>query len=111
MTLHIQSILVFLTSLCMAVLLVPRLASIATKIGLVDYPNDRRKSHRRVTPLVGGLGMVLAFVFTCILYIPSSGMRGFFAGVVLLFIVGFLDDFKELGHRWKLLLRLWRHLL
>jgi UDP-GlcNAc:undecaprenyl-phosphate GlcNAc-1-phosphate transferase len=28
-------------------------------------------------------------------------MRGFFAGVVLLFIVGFLDDYKELGHRWK----------
>jgi UDP-GlcNAc:undecaprenyl-phosphate GlcNAc-1-phosphate transferase len=78
----------------------PRLARIGTQVGLVDRPNSR-KVHRRPKPLVGGLGMILAFAMSCILYVPLSGMRGFFAGVVLLFIIGFLDDFKELGHRWK----------
>lgn len=101
MTWRVEAILIFLTSFGVAFLLIPRLASIAKKVGLIDYPDDHRKSHRNPTPLVGGLGMVLAFVFTCLLYIPSTGMRGFFAGVVLLFIVGFLDDFRELGHRWK----------
>jgi UDP-GlcNAc:undecaprenyl-phosphate GlcNAc-1-phosphate transferase len=101
MTIEINALFVFLTSLGAAVLLMPRIASIATKVGLIDYPDDRRKAHRHPIPLVGGLGMILAFALSCIVYLPLSGMRGFFAGVVLLFIVGFLDDFRELGHRWK----------
>ncbi len=100
MIMKVQAVFIFLTSLSVAALLMPRLASIGSKVGLVDRPNYR-KVHRYPKPLVGGLGMVLAFALSCILYVPLTGMRGFFAGVVLLFIVGFLDDYKELGHRWK----------
>ena len=100
MIMTIQAVFIFLTSLSVAVLLMPRLARIGARVGLVDRPNYR-KLHRYPKPLVGGLGMILAFAISCILYVPLAGMRGFFAGVVLLFIVGFLDDYKELGHRWK----------
>jgi UDP-GlcNAc:undecaprenyl-phosphate GlcNAc-1-phosphate transferase len=100
MMMKVQALLIFLTSLSVTVLLMPRLARIGSRVGLVDRPNYR-KLHRNPKPLVGGLGMILAFALSCILYVPLAGMRGFFAGVVLLFIVGFLDDYKELGHRWK----------
>jgi UDP-GlcNAc:undecaprenyl-phosphate GlcNAc-1-phosphate transferase len=100
MSVQFQAVFIFLTSLGVAVILMPRLARIGTQVGLVDRPNSR-KVHRRAKPLVGGLGMILAFAMSCILYVPLTGMRGFFAGVVLLFVIGFLDDYKELGHRWK----------
>lgn len=97
---QLQAVFIFLTSLSVAVLLMPHLASIGSRVGLIDRPNYR-KVHRYPKPLVGGLGMILAFASSCILFVPMAGMRGFFAGVVLLFIVGFLDDYKELGHRLK----------
>jgi UDP-GlcNAc:undecaprenyl-phosphate GlcNAc-1-phosphate transferase len=95
-----QTFFVFLTSLCAAILLMPRLANIASRIGLLDRPNSR-KIHTMPKPLVGGLGMILAYALSCILFVPLGGTRGYFAGVVLLFIVGFLDDYRELGHRVK----------
>jgi UDP-GlcNAc:undecaprenyl-phosphate GlcNAc-1-phosphate transferase len=52
-------------------------------------------------PLVGGLAMSLAVAFTGLLFIPLVNMRGFYAGLVLLVITGFLDDFGELSHRYK----------
>ena len=95
-----QTIFVFLVSFFAAILLMPRLANIAARIGLLDHPNGR-KIHRWPKPLVGGLGMILAYALSCILFVPLGGTRGYFAGVILLFIVGFLDDYREMGHRVK----------
>jgi len=92
--------LVFFTSLLMTVLILPRLSNIALKIGLLDFPGQR-KMHSNPRPLVGGLGMMMALSVTCLLFVPFSNLRGFYAGIVMLGIVGFLDDFRELNHRWK----------
>ena len=45
--------------------------------------------------------MSLAVALTGLLFIPLFNMRGFYAGLVLLVITGFLDDFGELNHRYK----------
>ncbi len=82
------------------VFLLPSLGRLASKIGLVDHPN-RRKIHVKPRPLVGGLAMSLAVALTGLLFIPLFNMRGFYAGLVLLVITGFLDDFGELNHRSK----------
>jgi UDP-GlcNAc:undecaprenyl-phosphate GlcNAc-1-phosphate transferase len=37
------------------------------------------------------------------MWIPLTGLRGFYAGVVLLVTVGFLDDYREVHHRVRLL--------
>ncbi len=95
-----QTFFVIMTSFFAAIVLLPRLANIASRIGLLDHPNGR-KTHKLPRPLIGGLGMVLAFALSCILFVPLGGTRGYFAGVVLLFIVGFLDDYRELNHRVK----------
>ncbi len=92
--------LAFFTSLTITVLILPRLSNIALKIGLLDFPGQR-KMHSNPRPLVGGLGMMMALSVTCLLFVPFSNLRGFYAGIAMLAIVGFLDDFRELNHRWK----------
>ncbi len=92
--------LAFFTSLIITVLILPRLSNIALKIGLLDFPGQR-KMHSNPRPLVGGLGMMMALSVTCLLFVPFSNLRGFYAGIAMLAIVGFLDDFRELNHRWK----------
>ena len=86
----------------MAISVLPKLVHIAQKIGLVDQPN-KRKVHTTPCPLVGGVGMVISATFAALLFVPLNGLRGFFAGLALLLLVGFLDDFKELGHKEKFL--------
>jgi UDP-GlcNAc:undecaprenyl-phosphate GlcNAc-1-phosphate transferase len=90
----------FLTALTVTVVVLPRLAHLAQNIGLLDMP-DERKVHNRPKPLVGGLGIALGLLFSSLLFIPLSNLRGLYAGIVLLVVVGFFDDFRELNHRWK----------
>lgn len=93
--------LTFLTSLIVTLFILPRLSNIASKIGLMDYPDNSRKVHSTPKPLIGGLGMIIGISFSCLLFFPVSELRGFFAGVITLGIVGFFDDFRELNHRLK----------
>ncbi len=97
-----RSILVFLVAFFAAVFVLPKLANIAEKIGLVDQPNQR-KVHSTPRPLVGGIGMMISATFAALLLVPLPGLRGFFAGLATLLLIGFLDDFREIGHRQKFL--------
>lgn len=99
---ELRIILVFLTAFFCAIFVLPKLSRIAERLGLVDQPNAR-KVHTLPRPLVGGIGMVTAVIFTSLLFIPISGLRGYFLGMAILLIIGFLDDFKEVGHRQKFL--------
>lgn len=99
---ELKVILVFLTAHFSALFILPKLANIAQRIGLVDEPNSR-KIHKTPRPLVGGIGMVISATFSALLFIPIKGLRGFFLGLALLLLIGFLDDFREVGHRQKFL--------
>ena len=104
----IKALLSLLVPLAVTFFILPRFAHMATYIGLVDIPN-RRKLHRMPKPLVGGLAMSLGVAFGCLLFIPlnfikgyaGGGLRGYYAGSVLLVVIGFFDDFKEVHHRLK----------
>lgn len=99
-TFELRIILVFLVSFFSVIFVLPKIANIARRIGLLDQPNGR-KVHKRPRPLVGGIGMVIAVSFTSLAFIPISGLRGYFLGLAILLLVGFLDDFKEIGHQQK----------
>lgn len=100
-----KPVLTLLLSFAISVFLLPRLGKLASRIGLIDLPG-RRKIHLEPKPLVGGLAMSLAVAITGLLFIPLFNLRGFYAGVVLLVITGFLDDFNELGHRYKFVVQI-----
>lgn len=97
----ITPFLVFLVALLAALFVLPKLARIAKVIGLLDRPAEKRKVHKLPRPLVGGIGMMISATFAAMVFVPISGLRGFFLGVAVLLLVGFLDDYKELGHRQK----------
>lgn len=76
---------------------------VAIRIELVDISGGR-KCHQGEIPLTGGIAMALAFGFaTLILDQSMQHFRALFAGVVLLIIVGVLDDLHELRARHKLI--------
>ena len=75
----------------------------ACKIGLVDNPGGRKTHHGKI-PLIGGLAMVIAFLF-CTLFIPIAlqQYRGLLAGAILLLIIGIADDFHEISPKHRLI--------
>lgn len=95
-----------LIALIVTVLFLVGMAPIARKIALVDLPGGR-KQHRGQVPLIGGLaialGMTIGFL---LLAISLSTFRAYLAGVVLLLVIGVLDDFNELSPRLRLIAQL-----
>jgi UDP-GlcNAc:undecaprenyl-phosphate/decaprenyl-phosphate GlcNAc-1-phosphate transferase len=78
-------------------------APLARRAGLVDSP-DHRKQHLGEIPLVGGLAIYLAVAFSLLLTDLSLNMlRGFFAGSVVLVVVGIIDDLHEISAAKRLL--------
>lgn len=97
----LRIIVVFLVALFASLFVLPKLARIARAIGLLDKPDEKRKVHKMPRPLVGGIGMVIAATFSSLTLIPIAGLRGYFLGLSVLLLIGFFDDFRELGHKQK----------
>ena len=97
---ELRIIIVFLGAFFGSLFVLPKLAHIAKRIGLLDHPG-KRKVHARPRPLVGGIGIVIAATFSSLAFIPITGLRGYFLGLSVLLLIGFLDDFKEVGHKQK----------
>jgi UDP-GlcNAc:undecaprenyl-phosphate GlcNAc-1-phosphate transferase len=75
---------------------------VARKHQLVDTTNER-SSHALPTPRGGGLIIPLAVVLYAVFYWQYNG---FFIGLLLVALVSFLDDFKSLSNRWRILIQL-----
>lgn len=79
------------------------LRPLAGRIGLVDVP-DARKHHDVNTPLIGGLAMFVGFTFAVLtLDVSLSQYRGLFLGLLVLIVVGVLDDMHDLSSYAKFL--------
>jgi UDP-GlcNAc:undecaprenyl-phosphate GlcNAc-1-phosphate transferase len=89
----------------LAGLLVLMLRRPAERWGLVDHPGGRKR-HAAPVPLTGGIaitaGLVLALAFSFSAFAQYSA---FFAGVLLLALVGLMDDLGEVSPGTKLLLQ------
>lgn len=92
----------YLFSFITTALLIWLLRPLALRIKLIDEPGGRKK-HAEPTPLVGGVAMAMGFAFGLLtLYVSLEQYRSFLAAVLLLVIVGVLDDFHELSARARL---------
>ncbi len=93
----------------LAYVLIPALRKIALPIGLVDKPNHR-KVHANPVPLVGGIGIFLAVTLALTLVAPVDEKilfhKNTFFGVVILLIVGILDDRLDLRASLKFAIQL-----
>lgn len=92
--------------------------TLATKLGVVDAPDGRRKRHRKTTPLWGGLAVTASFVLgACaadalgLLPVPAAAARlvtggpltGLLCSAGLFCMVGAWDDAAPMKAREKLI--------
>lgn len=80
---------------------------LAKKLRILDQPNAERKIHKKPIPLLGGLGVFLAFNAVVLFYllktnnltgdtIEMKNIVGLMIGTLFLMIGGFLDDKYDL---------------
>lgn len=98
---RLKSYIAFFIAASVTLFLIPHLSHISRRLNLLDCPDQPRKMHSNPTPLVGGIAMAMGFIASTIFVLPASIFRGFFAGSIIILIIGFLDDFKEINHKWK----------
>jgi len=115
-----------LSSFVMAAALTAVLRRMAPRLGWVDHPGDR-KIHTSPIPVAGGIAIVVTFYFVIaahLLVLPAARglnlewinqqildflgeqhlrkLAGIFAGGILIFVLGFVDDLKALRPEVKL---------
>ncbi len=102
----------FFAALALSVLLTVIVRKIALKKQIIDYPDHHRKLHNRPVPLLGGWAIFLAFwlmtgyliFFTNVLghNLQPQRLIGVFIGSLILMILGYFDDKKNLSPKIRL---------
>lgn len=100
MTMSLGVLTAFLVSAAALIVIFP----FAPKIGLVDHPGERRKTHRHSVPPIGGIAIFIGVAASILVVAPFDvqflyGM----AGATLLVIVGAIDDRFGLGAKERLI--------
>ncbi len=106
---------IFVTASLASLALTPVVRQLALHFDLTDKPSAR-KMHSGKIPRVGGIALFISFFLPFLLLLPfsryNSPVQTFFAdsnilyftiGAVLIFLLGFLDDIRELCFLVKIL--------
>jgi len=97
---------IFLVAMFTAIVLIPPLTYVYKKFNLVDIPTPR-KVHTVPVPRVGGIAIVIATVIPVIGWIQFDlPIVGMLAGVGILFVLGIIDDAKNLSYKTKFLVQI-----
>lgn len=99
---YTQTVIAFLVPLITVLIVTPYIMRLASKIGAIDKPNER-KVHSKVMPRIGGLAIFLGVVagyFTGGLH--HQNLTAITLGAFIVVIVGVLDDIRELSAKVKL---------
>jgi len=92
----------FSFSFCMT----PIFRWLAPAVGAMDIP-DARKRHHQATPLLGGGAVFLAFLLAILVNgILSKELTAILIGTSLLFIIGVIDDVRDVSAAAKLFVQL-----
>ena len=98
-----NSLLALIAAMAISMVLIPLMAKLAPRMGLIDLPNAR-KVHAVPIPRVGGIGIVIGALVAIYFLLPIDDLTlGYLAGAMVLFIFGLWDDISEIGHYPKFL--------
>ncbi len=102
----VRWILVLLIASLISFLSIPFVKYIAFKFNILDNP-DPRKVHTAPTPLIGGVGIYIAFLIAILSNVVySTELIAVVIGATIVFISGLLDDIMKLSSKIRLLLQL-----
>ena len=102
----------FALALTLALLLTPVVRSVATRLNILDYPNERKR-HKKPTPRAGGVALFISIFAAGIIssWLLISGIEDYqfeykslfvLLAACLICFVGLWDDVKGLSPRYKL---------
>jgi len=108
---YVQLLPYALLAFLVTVILVPLVGKLAYRIGAVDMPkqlsgridrNSEKKISTKVTARLGGLAMVIAILFVMGIS-PAANFSswGIIAGIIVLTVVGILDDVYDLPPKYQ----------
>ena len=93
---------ILLFSFLLSVILTPVMKIIALKLKVIDTPGGR-KIHEKITPLLGGGAIIIAFYLSLLAnMILDKEMAVLLCGGAALAMVSFVDDWKGVSARLKL---------
>lgn len=104
-------IIAFLIAFGIACLATPLSKKFAFKVGAIDMPKERGM-HSKPMPLAGGTAIILGFIVTVLVLVPSIEelrfiqLIGLIIGSVVISIVGLLDDIFDLNAKTKLIFQI-----
>lgn len=118
---YIYIVGIFILSVLLAVIVIPRIIFISYKKRLFDVP-DVRKVHKTPTPRLGGLAfvpviMISVCIITGIRYYMNNQVDSLWssslfiqylflvAGMTLLYLIGVADDLVGVGYRYKFIVQ------
>ena len=100
--------LCFVTAFVIAMLLIPPLIKLIIRFKLYDHP-DLRKEHNMPIPTMGGIAVCAGMIVACLLWFQFSKdffTISFFFSILVLMVIGVMDDLNDLRARNKLVLQL-----
>jgi len=93
---NLNLLFINLISLLLFFILYKNINLITEKLNLIDYPDKKRKLHKKKTPLIGGLIIFLCFVYLIVIDLLFSINSNFILKIIFIlspiFIIGLLDD-------------------
>lgn len=93
---NLNLLFINLISLLLFFILYKNINLITEKLNLIDYPDKKRKLHKKKTPLIGGLIIFLCFVYLIVIDQLFSINSNFILKLIFIlspiFIIGLLDD-------------------
>jgi UDP-N-acetylmuramyl pentapeptide phosphotransferase/UDP-N-acetylglucosamine-1-phosphate transferase len=101
-------ILAMVVSLIIALITMPFLMKLASKVHFTDKPN-KRKQHKKPTPLCGGIALYIGFFISYFIFFRNDLERqlSVFLAATLIVLIGLIDDwYKTKGKEFPIFPRL-----
>ena len=98
----LQYIPIMIVGFALSLGFTPISRQIAMRFGIVDKPNEARKTHTDHKPMMGGLAIYVALTLSVLLFSPAQHIQELVAiisGAGLLALVGLIDDRYQLSWR------------
>ncbi len=82
----------------------PMVISLAHKLNAIDVPKDKRRIHKKPTPLIGGLAIFYGFIVSVLCFATLDRETvGILIGCVIIVVVGMIDDITDMKASVKLM--------
>lgn len=103
----------FAVALIVSFFATPLARKIAISAGAINIPRDSRRVHKNPMPLLGGLAIIIGFVLAVVYsfatknlevfigYLVKPKTLGLLLGVIIIIVLGIVDDIKQLKARIK----------